>query len=1035
MRIILKFKWVVLAVWIAVIAALLITSPNITQLVHDKGKATIPKGYSSTKANQLLTQIDKQKGYKNSSTVALVFHREHKLSENDYRNIKLALTKLKSNKKRLGIDNILNAFDEPDLKNQLVSKDGRTVLMALTVNKSGNNGRTLTNHLYAVLKNIPVPHYYTSSWMVDDDMNASTQAGLHKTEWITVVFILAILLVVFRSVVAPFIPLLAVGISFIVSQCIIAFFVNDFNFPISDYTQIFLVAILFGIGTDYCILLLSRFKEELIHHESVSAAIIDTYKTAGRTVFFSGLAVFIGFSVIGLSTFKIFQSAVGVAIGVLVLLIALGTIVPFFMAVLGHQLFWPSKKPTEHRQNWLWGKMGRFALTRTIITFLIIAGILGPILFFYKGTLSFNTLSEISDQYRSVKGFNLISAAFDPGEAMPTQIVLKNDERLNTPSLLQTIEGVTREVKKVDHVKTVRSVTQPTGKPIKDFFVANQAETLKSGLNKANQAVNKISGGLGRAHRQLTQSAPKLAQATDGMNNLIKGTNQLQDGANKLSKSLGMLEKGAKDGTIGIGKLQSGANQIQQGAKTLSAQSQKLQSGYRQIQSNLNTVVSQYQSAEKSLSAAQSGLSSSLSALGKDHPDLQSDPNYLAAVKYSSGLAQVSSALGQLNSGLTKLNTNMGEANQGLTKAVNGQKQLSNSLGGLSAGVSQLQTGLSKLASGQQQIAGKLPAFTKGIASLSSGQTQLKNGFAQMNSQMKQLTKGLGQSSNGLEQVSGGLTSASHYLADLSSSNPSMSGFYIPDDALKNPDFTKAMDTYMSPDRKMTTLDVIFDVNPYDTKALNQIPSIKSAVKRAVKGTRLENAKIGVGGITSTYADLRDISHHDYNRTVTLMLIGIGLIMIALFRSLVIPLYVIASLITTYFASMSLSEILYVNILGYPGISWAVPFFAFVVLVTLGVDYSIFLIDRFNEYRDIPVNEAILSAMKNMGSVILSAAVILSGTFAAMIPSGVMTLIEVATIVIVGLFLYNAIMLPLFIPMMVKIFGTANWWPFKRSEH
>src|SRR5947199_1893905 len=152
--------------------------------------------------------------------------------------------------------------------------------------------------------------------MIDGDLVTNSQEGLKKTEGITVVFILAVLLLVFRSVVAPLIPLVTVGISYLSAQSIVAILVDKVNFPLSTFTQIFLVAILFGIGTDYCILLLSRFKEEMAEKETVYEAIIETYRTAGKTVIFSGMAVMIGFASIGLSTFKLYQSAAAVAIGV-----------------------------------------------------------------------------------------------------------------------------------------------------------------------------------------------------------------------------------------------------------------------------------------------------------------------------------------------------------------------------------------------------------------------------------------------------------------------------------------------------------------------------------------------------------------------------------------------------------------------------------------------------------------------------------------------------------------------------------------------
>lgn len=230
----------------------------------------------------------------------------------------------------------------------------------------------------------------------------------------------------------------------------------------------------------------------------------------------------------------------------------------------------------------------------------------------------------------------------------------------------------------------------------------------------------------------------------------------------------------------------------------------------------------------------------------------------------------------------------------------------------------------------------------------------------------------------------------------------------------------------------MTTMDVVLNKNPYSTAAINQIDDIQAAVDRATKNTPMENAKVGIGGTTSMYHDLRDVSNEDYTRTVVLMLLGIGLVLIALLRSFIMPAYILLSLVATYYTSVSITEFIFTNILGYSGLNWAIPFFGFVMLIALGVDYSIFLMDRFNEDRDQPVTAAIHDAMKNMGTVISSAAIILGGTFAAMMPSGVTELMEIATIIITGLVVYNIIILPLFIPVMVKTFGQANWWPFKR---
>lgn len=90
--------------------------------------------------------------------------------------------------------------------------------------------------------------------------------------------------------------------------------------------------------------------------------------------------------------------------------------------------------------------------------------------------------------------------------------------------------------------------------------------------------------------------------------------------------------------------------------------------------------------------------------------------------------------------------------------------------------------------------------------------------------------------------------------------------------------------------------------------------------------------------------------------------------------------------------------------------------------------------DRFNENKHMDASTAILHAMKNMGTVIISAVIILGGTFASFYPSGVLSMLQIATVVLSGLLLYAILLLPFFVPVMVKLFGSASWWPFRASQ-
>ncbi|TLS49508.1 MMPL family transporter [Paenibacillus antri] len=1043
MKTILKWRWAVFAGWIVVAVALFLTAPNMEELVRTKGQITVPEGASSDVAAKLMDELNAGKADAGSGASAvLVFHNASGLTDADRAAMKDALERLKADGAETGVTGVTTHFDTPELESQLVAEDGKTVLSLVTVDFGERTPAEARDALYSAIDDVPVDHYYTGGWLISEDVIESSQEGLKKTEWITVVFILAILLLVFRSAIAPFIPLIAVGFSYIVAQSVVAYLVEYANFPLSNFTQIFLVAVLFGIGTDYCILLISRFKEELAHSGDASAAVVATYRASGKTVFFSGLAVLVGFVSIGFSTFALYRSAVAVAVGVAVLLLALVTLVPFFLATFGKAIFWPARGSLEHKQSGLWGAVGRFSLKRPAWALLLIAVVTIPFLSVYQEATSYSSLDEIGDKYDSVKAFDLIAESFGPGDSLPTTVVVKADRPFDSQEGLSVVEQVSRELAKVDGVKTVRSATRPTGEPLEDLQVTRQVGTLEDGLGDAGDGLGEIGGGLSEASAALGENAPKLQEAVDGAGQLIAGTNELKNGIAQLGDGLKRIEQGLRDGSAGAGELKNGLTQAQRSAEQLSAASAELLKGYQEIGTGLAALSAAYDEVATQQASLAEGLTSvgqGLGGLALKYPELQSDETFLqvqgAVSQLQGGAAELAAGLKQLNAQLAGVTGGMQQANAGFQQAAGGQAALADGLAALAQGIGELQAGIAQAAEGQARIVGNLPDIEGGFDQLADGQRELQSGFAQLTGQLGELTDGLDRSVDGLSQVTDGLQSAQEYLTQLSGSpNPELTGWYLPQEAVESDEFKTVLDTYLSVDRQIVKFDVVFDGNPYDTETMDRMAALEAAVERGLRGTEYASAAYALDGVTSMNNDLREVSANDYARTVVLMLVGILLILVLLFRSIVMPIYLVLSLLLTYFTSMAIAEVLFVRILGLGGISWAVPFFAFVLLMALGIDYSIFLMDRFKEYRHLKPTEGILLAMKNMGTVIMSAAVILGGTFAAMLPSGVMSLMQIAVIVLCGLFLYALVMLPLFIPVMVRTFGEANWWPFMNKS-
>ena len=1037
---IVKYRWLVLAAWIAALAALLLTAPNLTLLVRDKGDIRLPEGYPSVRAHELIDELKESRGEAGGLSAVLVFHRAEGLTDSDMEEVRRGVEALRDSTEA-GVTSVVSPFDRPEMADLLRSEDGRTVLAMVTVDPGDRDLMDVRDSLYAALEGVQVEHDFTGGWLIDLDVIESAEAGTKRTEGITIVFILIILLAVFRSALAPLVPLLTVGVSYLASQAVVAFLAEYADFPLSTFTQTFLIAILFGIGTDYCILILGRFREELGRNGGRTEAVVATFRTAGRTVFVAGLAVLLGFAAIGLSQFSLYQSAVAVAIGIAVMLIAIFTLVPFFLATLGKAVFWPFKGSLEHKESRLWDAVGRFSLRRPLGALLVVALIAVPLLTTYRAVTTYNSLEEIGDHYGSVRAFNRIADSFGPGESLPATVAIRSDVPLDSAEGLAFLERAARELAAVEGVGAVRGPTRPLGEAPDEFRVTRQAEMLGDGLGQGEEGLGQIADGLSRAGEEIEANAPQLAEAAEGARQLAEGTAELEKGIAQVGDALLRLEQGLREGSAGAAELHAGLEQAHEGAVRLAEAGEQLAENYGRMEEGLGQLAAAYDGITQSTGELASGLAElerGLGGLALKYPQLQSDPDFLraqgAAAALREGAAELEGGLRTLQSQLEGVVAGLKQANDGLVQASAGQAELASGLRQLADGLAELQRGIAQAAEGQGQLADGVPELAAGARQIGAGQRELAEGFAEMRGQLEQLTAGLRQSADGLVQLREGLAEAQGYLDELSAApDAQLTGWFVPEEALENEDFRQALDTYLSSDRTIATLDVVFEGNPYDLETLDRVDGLIAAVKRAAKDSPYADAEIVVGGVTGIYHDLKNISAEDYRRTVTIMLIGIGLILLALFRSVVIPVYLLVSLFITYFTSIGFAEWLFVRMIGHSGLNWAVPFFSFVMLIALGVDYSIFLMDRFREYRNMPPREAILKAMGNTGTVIMSAAVILGGTFAAMMPSGVRTLLHIAVVVIFGLMMYALIMLPLFIPVMVRLFGEANWWPSGRA--
>ncbi len=548
-----RARWLVLVLWLAAVAAVSLVLPDLGSVVTHHAVPNLPSSSTVIQAEDLLAHVDP--AHRARSTAVLVLQSEHKLTQQQHAYFSQAVARIGTHAAAYNLSSIVDAGTAgAALASQFVSKDGRTVLAMAGFPTDGMSDATMNGvvALRAALANPPsgAQTYVTGDAAIRRDTVTTSQDGVQKTAGVTIVLVLAILLIVYRAPLAALVPLVAIGLSFLTASRIVAS-LGDRGLPVSSFTQTFLIAVLFGAGTDYCLLILSRFREELyLAHGDRHAALDRTLAGVGKTVIFSGLTVLISFTTLFFAGFGIYRSAAGVSIGLAVTLLACFTLVPAMLGVLGPYLFWPRhpKPGAEHPDSRIWGWTARVAIARPWITVAATVVILAPIALLFRGQRTFDPLAEFSSSLPSIQGLHAVSSGFGTGRALPMAIVLQTGSSMRTPEGLTTIDRISQTLAAQTTVQEVDSATQPAGSTLSAFQLSTRdaevaqalstlhagAASLGSGLSASASRVQQIQrsvaalGGGAQAAHALGDLNVALQKQTLGATRLATGTVQLQ---------------------------------------------------------------------------------------------------------------------------------------------------------------------------------------------------------------------------------------------------------------------------------------------------------------------------------------------------------------------------------------------------------------------------------------------------------------------------------------------------------------------------
>ena len=229
----------------------------------------------------------------------------------------------------------------------------------------------------------------------------------------------------------------------------------------------------------------------------------------------------------------------------------------------------------------------------------------------------------------------------------------------------------------------------------------------------------------------------------------------------------------------------------------------------------------------------------------------------------------------------------------------------------------------------------------------------------------------------------------------------------------------------VSTDGTMRTVDVVLKGDPFTPEAFDAVPEMRSSLDDLGPGLSAL-----VGGGSAIQYDFDQAIESDLKLIVPIALLVIAIILAILLRALVAPLVLIASVVLCS-SARSGSAILFIRfVVGDAGLDASIPTFAFIFLVALGIDYTIFLMARVREEaRTHGTREGMLRALTATGPVITSAGMILAGTFSVLMTLPVTFTFDLGFMVALGILLDTFIVRTIMVPAAVELIGDKIWWP------
>lgn len=345
--------WLVLAAWAGILVALLSIAPPFAEVAIFDDNAYLPPGSSAQRGQAMLEEGWPEEAFTRSVTLAFV-RPEAPLGPEDEAFAREAIGLVRSGDLADVFGEVTTHLDSGGLAEALTSDDGHAwiVQVALEVPPFSPRGVAALRDLRERFQGLPAPdgldRYVTGSAAVAIDEEEAIEASVERTTGLTLVLVIGLLLYIFRSPVAALVPLITVGTAYVVALAVVSVLATG-PLDVSYLFQTFGIVIIFGAGTDYSLLMMTRYAEDMggadisgVPGGRRSTGLVATLVVLSGALVSAAGSTIVGFSAQSVARFGLFRTmGPALAIGVAITLAAGLTLTPALMQLFGRGLFWP----------------------------------------------------------------------------------------------------------------------------------------------------------------------------------------------------------------------------------------------------------------------------------------------------------------------------------------------------------------------------------------------------------------------------------------------------------------------------------------------------------------------------------------------------------------------------------------------------------------------------------------------------------------------------------------------------------------------